>query len=153
ALGSLLPSDLAKMQNIRVDGWVLVFALLLSVAASFVFGLAPALFAANSDLQKALREGPGRSGASGSRQKARTILAVSEIALAMVVLVGAGLLVRSFIATTAVSPGFNSQHLVKAEVSLPQFQYSTPQHWTAFADDLLARIQAEPGMRDSAIGL
>ena len=153
ALGSLLPSDLAKMQNIRVDGWVLAFALLLSVAASFVFGLAPALFAASSDVQKTLREGLGRSGAVCSSQKAQTILAVAEIALAMVLLVGAGLLVRSFIATTAVSPGFSSQHLVKAEVSLPQFQYSTAQQWAAFGDDLLARVQAEPGMRDSAIGL
>jgi predicted permease len=152
-LGSLLPSDLAKMQNIRVDGWVLAFALLLSVAASFVFGLAPALFAAGSDVQKSLREGSGRAGAGGGRQNARTILAAAEIALAMVLLVGAGLLVRSFIAMTAVSPGFSSQHLVKAEVSLPQFEYSTPQQWSAFGDDLLARIQAEPGMRDSAIGL
>ena len=152
-LGSLLPADLAKMQDIRVDGWVLAFALSLSVAASFVFGLAPALFAAGSDVQKTLREGSGRAGAGGSRQSARTILAAAEIALAMVLLVGAGLLVRSFIAITAVSPGFSSQHLVKAEVSLPQFEYSTAQQWTAFADDLLARIQAEPGMRDSAIGL
>jgi predicted permease len=152
-LGSLLPSDLAKMQDIRVDGWVLAFALLLSVAASFVFGLAPALFAAGSDVQKTLREGSGRAGAGGGRQNARTILAAAEIALAMVLLVGAGLLVRSFIAMTAVSPGFSSQHLVKAEVSLPQFEYSTPQQWSAFGDDLLARIQAEPGMRDSAIGL
>jgi predicted permease len=152
-LGSLLPSDLAKMQNIRVDGWVLAFALLLSVAASFVFGLAPALFAAGSDVQQSLREGSGRAGAGGGRQNARTILAAAEIALAMVLLVGAGLLVRSFIAMTAVSPGFSSQHLVKAEVSLPQFEYSTPQQWSAFGDDLLARIQAEPGMRDSAIGL
>jgi predicted permease len=152
-LGSLLPSDLAKMQDIRVDGWVLAFALLLSVAASFVFGLAPALFAAGSDVQQSLREGSGRAGAGGGRQNARTILAAAEIALAMVLLVGAGLLVRSFIAMTAVSPGFSSQHLVKAEVSLPQFEYSTPQQWSAFGDDLLARIQAEPGMRDSAIGL
>jgi len=152
-LGSLLPSDLAKMQDIRVDGWVLAFALLLSVAASFVFGLAPAIFAAGSDVQKTLREGSGRADAGGSRQNARTILAAAEIALAMVLLVGAGLLVRSFIAMTAVSPGFSSQHLVKAEVSLPQFEYSTAQQWTAFADDLLARIQAEPGMRDSALGL
>jgi putative ABC transport system permease protein len=152
-LGSLLPSDLAKMQDIRVDGWVLAFALSLSVAASFVFGLAPALFAAGSDVQKTLREGSGRAGAGGSHQNARTILAAAEIALAMVLLVGAGLLVRSFIAMTAVSPGFSSQHLVKAEVSLPQFEYSTPQQWTAFAGDLLARIQAEPGMRDSSVGL
>ena len=81
---------------------------MLSVAASFVFGLAPALFAAGSDVQKTLREGSGRAGAGGSRQNARTILAAAEIALAMVLLVGAGLLVRSFIAMTAVNPGFSS---------------------------------------------
>ena len=152
-LGSLLPSDLAKMQDIRVDGWVLAFALSLSVTASFVFGLAPALFAAGSDVQKTLREGSGRAGAGGSRQNVRTILAVAEIAVAMVLLVGAGLLIRSFITLTSVNPGFRSDHLTKAEVQLPQFEYSTPQQWTGFANDLLARIQAEPGMRDSAVAI
>jgi putative ABC transport system permease protein len=153
SLRSFLPAEMAQMKAIRVDGWVLAFALFLSVAASLVFGLAPALFAAGSDLQKTLREGAGRGGASGSRQKARSILAAAEIAVAMVLLVGAGLLVRSFISLTAVSPGFRTERLMKAEVSLPQFEYSTPAQWNAFANDLLARIQAEPGMRDSAIAI
>ena len=153
SLRSFLPAEMAQMKAIRVDGWVLAFALFLSVAASLVFGLAPALFAAGSDLQKTLREGAGRGGASGSRQKARSILAAAEIAVAMVLLVGAGLLVRSFISLTAVSPGFRTERLMKAEVSLPQFEYSTPAQWNAFANDLLARIQVEPGMRDSAIAI
>jgi predicted permease len=153
SLGSLLPAGVADVQAIRVDGHVLAFALLLSVAASFVFGLAPALFAAGSDLQKTLREGVGRAGAGGGRQDARTILAAAEIAVAMVLLVGAGLLIRSFITLTSVNPGFRSEHLTKAEVQLPQFEYSTPQQWSAFANDLLARIQAEPGMRDSAVAI
>jgi len=150
-LSSLLPQGLPQTHAIRVDGWVLGFALLLSISASFVFGLAPALFAAGSDLQTSLREGAGRAGGSGARQRARSFLAAAEIALAMVLLIGAGLLVRSFVAITSVKPGFDSRHLLKAEVSLPQFEYSTPQQWTNFSNELMARIQAEPGMRDSAI--
>jgi predicted permease len=153
SLGSLLPADVADVSAIRVDGHILAFALLLSVAASFAFGLAPALFAAGSDLQKTLREGAGRAGAGGSRQSARTILAAAEIAVAMVLLVGAGLLIRSFMMLTSVSPGFRSEHLTKAEVQLPRFEYSTPQQWNSFANDLLVRIQAEPGMRDSAVAI
>jgi putative ABC transport system permease protein len=80
-------------------------------------------------------------------------LAAAEIAVAMVLLVGAGLLIRSFITLTSVSPGFRSEHLTKAEVQLPRFEYSTPQQWNAFANDLLARIQGEPGMRDSAVAI
>jgi putative ABC transport system permease protein len=153
SLTALLPADMPKANPIQVDGYVLGFALLLSVAASFVFGLAPALLAAGSDLQKTLREGAGSTGGGGGRQSVRTILAAAEIAVAMVLLVGAGLLVRSFIALTSVRPGFSPEDLVKAEVQLPRFEYSTPQQWTAFTEDLLARIQAEPGMRDSAVGL
>jgi len=152
-LGALLPADLPQVHAIRVDGWVLGFALLLSLGASFIFGLAPALFAADSNVQASLKEGGGRAGEGGGRQRARSFLAVAEIALAMVLLVAAGLLVRSFVTLTSVSPGFNVQHILKAEVSLPQFQYSTPEQWNAFTNELLGRIQADPGLRDSAVGV
>jgi putative ABC transport system permease protein len=71
----------------------------------------------------------------------------------MVLLVAAGLLLRSFSKLTATSPGFAVQHVVKAEVSLPRFQYSNPQQWAVFSDNLLTRIQAEPGMRESAVAV
>jgi putative ABC transport system permease protein len=150
-LSSLLPPSLPRVNAIRVDTMVLGFALLLSVFASCAFGLAPALFAANSNLQASLREGGGRSGEN--RRRARSFLAAGEIALAMVLLVAAGLLLRSFSNLLSVSPGFDAQHIVKADISLPQFQYSTPQQWTAFSDELLARIQAEPGFEDSAVAV
>jgi putative ABC transport system permease protein len=153
ALNALLPENLPRMNAIRVDNFVLGFALLLSATASCAFGLAPALFAANSNLQSSLREGGGRSGESRSRRRARSFLAAGEIALAMVLLVGAGLLLRSFSKLMSVSPGFDAQHLVKADISLPRFQYSTPQQWAAFSDELLARIQAEPGLEDSAVAV
>jgi putative ABC transport system permease protein len=78
-------------------------------------------------------------------------LAVGEIALAIVLLTGAGLLMRSFAQLTSVDPGFAPSHVVKAMVSLPQFQYSTPKQWAAFSEELITRLQAQPGMQDSAI--
>jgi predicted permease len=150
ALSSLLPSSLPQMNPIRVDYFVLGFALLLSAIAGVAFGLVPAMFAANADIQNTLREGP-RSGESRNRRRARSFLAVAEISLAMVLLVTAGLLLRSFARLTSVSPGFDAQHLVKADISLPQFQYSTPQQWAAFSEELLARIHSDPGLQDSAV--
>jgi predicted permease len=153
ALGSLLPPTLPRVNAIRVDHFVLGFALLLSIIASFGFGLAPAWFAANSSLQPSLREGGARSGETGGRRRARSILASAEIALAMVLLVSAGLLLRSFAKLMSVSPGFDVQHVVKAQVDLPRSQYPTPQQWATFSSDLLAGVQSEPGMRDSAIAI
>ena len=152
-LSSLLPPDLPHAGAIAINGWVLGFALALSAAASFIFGLAPALFAADANLQANLKEGSARSGESRRGQRLRGSLAVGEIALAMVLLVAAGLLVRSFAALSAVSPGFQTQHVLNADISLPRFQYSTPQQWTSFSNELLARVQAAPGLQKSAVGI
>jgi len=151
ALGSLVPKSVPQLNPIRVDHVILTFALALSVLAISLFGLAPAFLAAKSDPQASLREGGTRSGESTGGRRARGIFAGAEIALAMVLLVAAGLLIRSFSKLTAVSPGFDTAHIVKANVSLPRDQYKTPQQWLAFTDDLLARVQAEPGMQDSAL--
>lgn len=153
ALSSLLPENLPRVNAIRVDSHVLAFALLLSAIASCAFGLAPAWFAGNANLQSSLREGGGRSGESRNRRRTRSFLAAGEIALAMVLLVAAGLLLRSFSKLTSVSPGFDAQHVVKADISLPQFQYSKPQQWIAFSDEFLTRIQAQPGLQDSAVAV
>ena len=152
-LSALLPESLPRVNAIRVDNVVLGFALLLSAIASCAFGLAPALFVANSNSQTSLREGGGRSGESRNRRRARSFLAAGEIALAMVLLVAAGLLLRSFANLTSVSPGFDVQRVMKADISLPQFQYSKPQQWTAFSDELLARIQVQPGLQESAVAV
>src|SRR6516164_4832263 len=150
ALLPLLPSGLPKFHAIRMDRLVLLFALMLSLAASLVFGLAPVLSAAGSEPHKELGQG-GRAGESAGPRRARAFLAVGEIALAIVLLTGAGLLIRSFAQLTSVDPGFAPNHVVKAMVSLPQFQYSTPKQWAAFSEDLITRLQAQPGMQDSAI--
>jgi putative ABC transport system permease protein len=152
-LSSLIPEGVSRVNAITVDANVLAFALVLSLLASAAFGLAPALFASRTDLQTSLREGEARAGESGSRRHMRTILAAAEVALAMVLLVGAGLLIRSFAKATAVAPGFDAQNIVKAEISLPRFEYSTPHQWNAFADQLVANVHAEPGMERAAIAV
>ncbi len=151
-LTAFLPPELPQIPSIRIDYAVLVFAFALSVFASCAVGLVPAFLVAGSDLQSTLREG-GRSGESSASRRARNILASAEIALALVLLVAAGLFLRSFSKLTDVSPGFQVERLIKAEVSLPRAQYSTPQQWFAFSDNLLTRLQSEPGMQNSAIAI
>jgi putative ABC transport system permease protein len=152
AFASLVPPGLPQFHPIRVDGSVLGFALLLSLGASLLFGAAPVLRATGSDPQTSLREGDRAGEAKGSRH-ARNILAAAEVALAMVLLAGAGLLLRSFGHLLSVSPGFETEHLVKAEISLPRYQYATPQQWTAFANELMTRLQAKRELEDSALGV
>src|SRR5215469_17844767 len=95
--------------------------------------------------------GGDRTGQRGG-QHVRSFLAIAEISLAMVLLVAGGLLIRSFALVTVVNPGFDPRNVTEAEVSLPQFQYATPQQWTAFSNELLERLHAQPGLRDSALG-
>lgn len=153
ALGLLLPADAPATQTVRLDGWVLGFALLLSLAVSIGFGLAPALLTANADVQSNLKSNASQSGSDRGGLRLRRFLTRLEIALAMVLVAGAGLLVRSLIKMTSVDPGFNVAHVVKAEISLPRYQYSTPQQWTALMHSFLERIQAQPGLQDSAIAV
>jgi putative ABC transport system permease protein len=150
ALASLLTPELQQIHPIRLDGSVLGFALVLSLAASLLSGLAPVLYAVRSNPQANLREGAGAGEARGS-QRTRSFLAAAEVVLAMVILVGAGLLLRSFARLLSVSPGFATEHVAKAEISLPRFQYSKPEQWTAFSNELMTRLRARPDLQDSAI--
>ena len=150
AMALLLPQELAQLRYVRVDPTVLIFALGLAMASSLAFGLAPVVYAARSDPQSSLREGGG-AGETRRARRTRSLLAAGEIALAAILLVGAGLLLRSFARLLQVGPGFETNHMVKAEISLPRYQYSKPEQWAAFADQLLARVKAQPGLRNVAI--
>jgi len=150
SLQPFLPSNVTLINSIHVGGSVLVFALLLSLVAALAFGLAPALLATPSNWQAKIKEGGERTGQRGG-QHVRNFLAIVEISLAMVLLAAGGLLVRSFALVTSVNPGFDAKNVIEAEVSLPQFQYATPQQWTVFSNELLARLRAQPGLRDSAL--
>ena len=126
-----LPSEVVQISSIHVGGPVLVFALVLSLAAALAFGLAPALLATPSTLLTNLKEGGERTGQRGG-QHLRSFLAIAETSLAMVLLVAGGLLIRSFALVTSVNPGFDPNNVTEAEVSLPQFQYSTPRAMDRF---------------------
>ena len=150
SLRSFIPPDVARIGSIDVGGSVLAFALLLSFAAALAFGLAPALLATPSKVQTNIKEGGGRTG-QRSGQRLRNFLAVVEISLAMVLLIAGGLLMRSFALVTSVNPGFDPKNVIEAEVSLPQFQYSTPKQWTSFSSELLDKLHQQPGLQDSAL--
>jgi putative ABC transport system permease protein len=151
ALRGLLPANLPQADEVGVDARVLGFGLLLSATASVVFGLAPAWLAPQADRLGALREDRARAGESAGRGRARRALAALEIALAVVVLVAAGLLLRSFARLTSVSPGFEVANVVKADISLPQYRYRTQEQWSRFSEELLSRLQARPGLKDAAV--
>jgi putative ABC transport system permease protein len=149
---SAVPAAVPQYHPIHLDLTVLGASLALTVVASLAFGLAPMLYTVRSNPQTSLRDG-SRAGEDRGAQHARNFLAAAEVAVAVVLLVGAGLLLRSFAHLLAVNPGFETEHLVKAEVSLPRYQYATPAQWRAFADQLMTRLEAEHGMEKSAIGL
>ena len=150
-LRSMLPAAVPRVNDINVDGSVLGFALLLSLAAACAFGVAPAWFSVDRNLHASLQGSGARTGDSPRRRRTRGVLAAGEVALTIVLLVLAGLLLRSFAKLQSVDPGFDPRAVVMADISLPRFQYATPAQWAAFADRFLTGLQAEPGLRDSAV--
>src|SRR5215813_9710628 len=145
------PANLPRAKEIAVDGSVLGFTLAVSLLTGVIFGLAPALQASRPDLNETLKDS-GRSATGGAgHRRVRSLLVVSEIALALVLLVGAGLLVRSFLKLQAVNPGFNPQNLLTGRISLSDSKYETEAPVIAFYDQLLDRIKSLPAVRSAAI--
>ncbi|MGH7511371.1 MAG: ABC transporter permease [Gemmatimonadales bacterium] len=150
ALTAIGPADIPRLHLARVDGPVLAFVILLTLAAGLVFGLAPAARMAAQLPQDALKEG-GRTGSSGRGDRLRNALVVGEIALALVLLTGAGLLIRSAIALNNVDPGFDPSGVLVGRVSLPASGYDAPEASQAAFERLAERLQQSPGV--TAAGL
>ena len=132
--------------QIRIDATVLAFTLLTSVCTGVLFGLAPALRTMNLNLIESLKEG-GRSGADGGhRNRTRNVLVVLESAVAVVLLIGAGLLVRSLIQLQNVSPGFDPHNVLTLRVDLPREKYATGEQAANFFSQLEGRINGLPGV-------
>ena len=130
-----------------------VFALLVAVGCGVLFGIVPALKASRLDLVGALKEGArGSADGLGRRLGGQQLLVVAETAVALVLLVGAGLMVRSLQKQLAVDPGFNAQGVLRLRLVLPQQQYSTPQRRLQFMDELRTRLMAIPSVQSIAIG-
>ena len=142
------PSDMPRINDVRINGIVLSFTIALSLLTGIVFGLVPALTASNPDLNGTLKEGGRSDGARSHRM--RSILVVSEIALALVLLVGAGLLLKSFWRLQRVDPGFNPEGVLTMRMMLPYETYEKPTQRGAFYSRILERINATPGVESAS---
>jgi putative ABC transport system permease protein len=148
-----IPSEIPRIHDIRVDGWVLIFTLMLSVAASILIGLAPAFYFSQKNLHTTLQEGGRSGGTSKGRLESRNILVICEIALSMVLLVGSGLVLRSFQRLQRVDLGFDPSNVLTANLSLSRSQYTKPQQWTDLYTRIIERLKAAPGNPEVAAAL
>jgi predicted permease len=146
-----IPPDIFQIRSISIDARVLGLTALVSLVTGLVFGLAPALQASKLNLSETLKDG-GRDSASGSRgSRMRAVLVIAEVAVSFVLLVGAGLLINSFLRLRHVNPGFSVENLLTMRVELPPSKYPDQARRTAFYGELLRRIEAIPGVRLAAV--
>jgi putative ABC transport system permease protein len=138
-------SKIPRIDEISIDGRVLAFTLLVSLATGVLFGLVPALQISRRDFHKALKEG-AKSSAGAGRNFARRTLVVLEVAVALVVLLGAGLMIQSYQQVQKVDPGFKTDNVLTLELFLPVSKYSTQAQWSAFFSQLLDRLRTLPGV-------
>jgi putative ABC transport system permease protein len=146
ALVALGPPGLPRLETVVLDGRVLAFALAVSLATGFAFGLVPALQATRRDLGDSLREGERGSTEGGGRGGLRSVLVASEMALALVLLVGAGLMIRSFVALQAVDPGFDRRNVLSMIVSVAGTASAEPARRAAFFEGVVRDASALPGV-------
>ena len=147
-LSLLIPESVPRAHEIQIDAAVLCFALAISVLTGVLFGILPARRLSRSELNVSLKEAAGRA-ATGRTRRAGRILVVSELALSMVLLITAGLLIRSFFGILRVDPGFRAEHVVTAQLSLPVLSLTEPVHPGAILNyygQILERVQSIPGV-------
>lgn len=145
-LVALMPSDLYGAKNIEIDGKVLGFTVGVSLLTGLVFGLVPALHATRTDLNVSLKGG-GRGGTGEARRNRPTrFLVTFEIALSLVLLIGAGLMIKSFVRLEQVNPGFETRNVVTLRLSLPATRYPDSQSRATFFQQVVSRLQSLPGV-------
>jgi predicted permease len=151
AFSTLAPSDIPRVDAVSVDGWMLAFTLGLSVVTGLLFGLAPVVRAASPDLNASLQEGTARAAGGAERNGIRKLLVVAEVAIASVLLIGAGLLIKSFVELHRAPIGFDPTGSLSASITLPESTYPTTARARAFLQTALERISALPDVRAAAI--
>jgi putative ABC transport system permease protein len=150
-INALLPSTIPRNGEIGVDGRVLAFTFALTVLAGLLFGTLPALRASQTALTEVLKAGSRTLGGSFGAPPLRASLVVSQVALTVVLLTGAGLLTKSFVRLQQTPLGFRPEQLLTARISLPRSAYATPQQRLSFADRLLEETRKQPGMQEAAL--
>jgi len=149
AMLAIAPEGIPRLDEVRMNVTVYLFALGVATLCGIAFGLAPAVRASRSPLVESLKD--GARGASAGHRRTQRILVVAEIALALVLSVGAGLMIRSFAQLQRVSPGFDPGHLLTFELAAPPSRYPEASNVRAFYDALLQRIEALPGVRAAGL--
>jgi len=146
---ALAPTEIPQLSRVGLDQRVLLFTLGIAAATCFLFGLLPALQASKTDLQTTLKDS-GRSTTGRSPERTRRALLIAEVSVSLVLLAGAGLLVRSMWNLLHVDPGFNMDNVLTLRMSLADPKY-TPQSLRVFVDECIARVRAVPGVRSVAV--
>ena len=150
-LPRFVPKNLPRLDQVSIDGTVLAFAVALSILTGVIFGVLPAWRMSRFDPLDALREGSRSLAGTRSRYRLQSWLVIAETALGFVLLVGSGLLIRSFIRVLNVNPGFDSQHVLTANLSVPSSRYSRQQR-IDFYHRLFARVAPLPGVESVSAG-
>jgi putative ABC transport system permease protein len=147
----VLPSAFPRLGQVSIDASVLAYTLGVAVIAGILFGLAPGLQGSHTDLNDSLKEG-ARGATSGTGQhRLRSALVVLEVAVALTLLIGGGLLMRSFFELQAVKPGFRPDHLLALQVALPESRYAQPAQAVSFYDQVLDYASSVPGVEGAAL--
>jgi putative ABC transport system permease protein len=150
-LARVHPENLPQLGSVGIDWRVLTFSLLVSLFTSLLFGLAPAFMGTRLNLVDALKQG-GRSGTPGrSSQRVRSLLVITEMAMCLMLLVGASLLVRSLVRLQGQNLGIRQDHLLRGRIYLPPVRYSDPGVRTRFCDGFAARVRALPGVIEATV--
>lgn len=150
-LVSLQPENLPRLQEIRVDARVLGFTFGVSLLTGIIFGLLPAWAASRAGISESLKEGGRSATAGGARQRLRSMFVIGELAVALILLVGAGLLIKTFWNLRSVEPGFNPDHLLSMRVELPETRYKEKDKQTRFRTQTLAEINSLPGVQAAMV--
>ena len=151
ALVALLPADFPRAHDIHVSWPVLVFTLLISLLTGILFGLAPAMQASHTDPKKGL-QGSRTTTAGRHQNRLRSALVIAEVSMACVLLVGAGLMLRTFLNLVHLDPGFHEENVLTASISLPRAQYKTDDQRAQFYDNLTSSLNTLPGVESAGAG-
>jgi len=153
-LGSLLamaPSNLPRLSDIRLDGWIFAFTFLISILTGAVFGIAPALYATKTNLSETLKEGEGRASVGAGRARLRQGLVIGELALSLVLLAGAGLMIATFSKLMNTSPGFDSHHVLTMQFWMTGSKYASTPEIMRFYRAIEQHIEALPGVTAAGV--
>lgn len=147
---AISPASLARASEIDIDGRVILFSMGISILVGIIFGLVPALDISKSNPVEDLKGGSRTSGPESLHNRARDLLVVSEVALSLLLLIGAGLLMKSFVRVQKVDPGFNVENVLTVRLALPKTRYADRGAVTSFYRQLSPRIAALPGVQSAA---